>query len=67
MYVTISPVATWMNSGVTALVSGVGEGTVEVTSDSDGVVQGTFSFKGYNAEDMSTKTITEGRFKAVLD
>lgn len=66
-FITLTPVANWMNGGVTALVEGVGTGTVEVTSDSDGVVQGTFSFKGYNAEDMSMKEITEGKFKANLD
>ena len=67
MYLTLTPVATWMNGGVTALVPGVGTGTIEVTSDADGVVEGTFSFSGYNAEDMSIKEITEGKFKAILD
>lgn len=66
-YVTLTPLATWMNGGVTALVDGVGTGTIEVTSDADGVVEGTFSFKGYNGEDMTTKTITEGQFKAIID
>ena len=36
-------------------------------TDADGVVEGTFSFSGYNAEDMSIKEITEGKFKAILD
>ena len=67
MYVTLTPVATWMNGGVTALVDGVGTGTIEVTSDADGVVEGTFSFKGYNAEDMTIKEFTEGKFKAIID
>ncbi|ARV12498.1 DUF6252 family protein [Gilvibacter sp. SZ-19] len=66
-YFTVSPVAGWLNNGVTSLVDGVGAGTVEVTSDADGVVEGTFSFKGYNAEDMTMKTITEGQFKAIVD
>ena len=47
-YFTISPVAGWLNNGVTSLVDGIGSGTVEVTSDADGVVEGTFSFTGYN-------------------
>lgn len=67
MYLTLTPTATWMNSGITALVDGIGTGTVVVSSDSDGVVEGTFSFTGYNAEDMSTKEVTEGKFKANLD
>lgn len=45
-YFTVSLVAGWLNNGVTSLVDGVGTGTVEVTSDADGVVEGTFSFKG---------------------
>lgn len=66
-YFTVSPVAGLLNNGVASLVDGVGTGTVEVTSDADGVVEGTFSFKGYNAEDMTMKTITEGQFKAIVD
>lgn len=66
-YFTVSTVEGWLNNGVTALVDGIGAGTVEVTSDADGVVEGTFSFKGYNGDDETTKTITEGKFKANID
>ncbi len=65
MYITISPVATWGSSGVTS-VTGITPGTIEVTSEDGTTVEGTFSFEGYNAADMTTKNITEGKFKAVL-
>ena len=41
-------------------------GTIEVTKDDDSVVEGTFSFEGFNSE-SNKKTITEGSFKANLD
>ena len=66
-YLTLTPVAAWINNNITAVLGGIGTGTVEVTSDADGVVEGTFSFTGYNGEDMSTKEITEGSFKANID
>ncbi|MDC9723689.1 MAG: DUF6252 family protein [Urechidicola sp.] len=64
-YITISPVATWDSSGVTSII-GITPGRIEVTFDDGVTVEGTFSFEGYNAADMTTKTITEGEFKAVL-
>lgn len=66
-YITVSPVAGWVSNAVTSVVGGLTPGSITVTSDSDGVVEGTFSFDGYNADDMSTKVITEGSFKANLD
>lgn len=38
-------------------------GSVVITSDKNNVVQGTFSFDGYNEEDKTTKKITEGKFR----
>ncbi len=64
-YITISPVATWDSSGVTS-ITGIAPGTIEVTIDDGVTVEGTFSFEGYNASDMSTKNITQGEFKAML-
>ena len=65
-YITISPsVATWDSSAVSSL-AGIGPGRIEVTSDDGVTVEGTFSFEGYNASDTTTKIITEGKFKAVL-
>lgn len=61
MYVTISPVASWMST------FDIGSGTLTVTSDDGETIEGTFSFEGYNAEDMTTKNITEGSFKATIE
>ncbi len=65
MYITISPVASWSSSGVTS-VTGITPGSINVTSEDGTTVEGTFSFEGYNANDMTKITITEGKFKAVL-
>lgn len=65
-YITISPsFATWNSSGITS-ITGITPGTIEVTSDDGTTVEGTFSFEGYNASDKSKKTVTDGKFKAVL-
>lgn len=64
-YITISPVATWDSSGVTS-ITGITPGRIEVTFDDGVTVEGTFSFEGYNAADSTTKVITAGEFKAVL-
>ncbi len=66
-YLTIDPIASWASSLASAALGGLEAGTVTVTSDSDGVVEGTFSFEGYNGEDMTSKMVTEGKFKANLD
>lgn len=60
-YVTINPVATWMST------FNIGTGTLEVTLDDGNTVEGTFTFEGFNAQDQTTKNITEGQFKAVID
>lgn len=66
MYITITPtVATWSSSGVTS-VAGITPGTIEVTSDDGTTVEGTFTFEGYNGADKTSKNITNGMFKAVL-
>ena len=64
-YITINPVATWDSSGITS-ITGINPGTIEVTSDNGTSVEGTFSFEGYNASDKTTKNITAGKFKAIL-
>lgn len=61
MYVTISPVAAWTT------MFGLATGTIEITSEDGTTVEGTFSFEGYNAEDQSTKNITNGSFKAIIE
>jgi hypothetical protein len=39
-------------------------GSVTITSDDGNIIEGTLSFVGKNANDNSTKTITEGSFRA---
>ncbi len=67
MYGTASPVAAWSSNGVTFLVGGLQPGEIIITSDSDGVLEGTFSFEGYNADDQSSKMVTSGSFKVNID
>lgn len=38
-------------------------GTVTITSDANGVVEGTVVFDGYSEEKKTTKKITEGKFR----
>lgn len=60
-YLTINPVASWMST------FNIGSGTLEVTFDDGNTIEGTFSFEGFNAQDQTTKTVTEGNFKAIID
>jgi hypothetical protein len=60
-YLTLTPVAAWTST------FNIGSGTIEVTSDDGTTIEGTFSFEGFNGADQTTKTITQGNFKAVLD
>ncbi len=60
-YLTLNPVASWMST------FNIGTGTLEVTFDDGETIEGTFSFEGFNAQDQTTKTITEGNFKAVIE
>lgn len=57
-YITVNPVASWMST------FDVGSGTLEVTTDDDNTVEGAFFFEGYNADNQTTKSITNGSFKA---
>ncbi len=66
-YITIDPIAAWGSNLVSSLIGELQAGEVVITSQEDGVVEGTFSFEGYNAEDMTSKMITEGKFKANLE
>ncbi len=59
-YITL-PANSWMST------FDIGSGTVNVTSDDGTTVEGTFSFEGFNPQDQSTKSITEGSFKATID
>ena len=59
-YLTL-PANAWMST------FDIGSGTVTITSDDGTTVEGTFSFEGYNASDQTTKSITNGSFKAIID
>jgi len=39
------------------------QGIITITSDKNNVVEGTFSFNGYNKDDKTTKKFTEGKFR----
>ncbi len=41
----------------------VGTGTITITADANNIVEGTFSFEGYNNADQTTKQITAGKFR----
>jgi len=66
MYGQISPLGTWASNGVLSIV-GIQPGEIVITSDSDGVLEGTFSFEGYNGDTQTSKMVTEGSFKVNLD
>ena len=67
-YLVINPApATWASNFATAAVGTLSPGSIEITSDDGTTVEGTFSFEGYNASDMTSKMITEGSFKAKFD
>ncbi len=61
VYLTLTPVASWMST------FNIGSGTVEVTFDDGNTIEGTFTFEGFNAQNQTTKTVTQGNFKAVID
>lgn len=66
MYVSISPVGSWSSNLATAALGTLTPGTIDITKDDGSIVEGTFSFEGYNSQDTSSKNITEGKFKAEL-
>ncbi len=57
----------WASNLATAAVGGLQAGQINVTAQDENGAEGTFSFEGYNAADMSTKMITEGQFKVSFD
>lgn len=59
-YGTVNPIAAWIST------MNLGNGTIEITEETNTTIKGTFSFTGINASDgNSSKTITEGSFNAV--
>ncbi|MCW5520012.1 hypothetical protein J1N09_09195 [Aureitalea sp. L0-47] len=54
-------------SNLATSAAGIAPGTIEITVDADGKIEGTFSFEGYNAQDMTSKMITQGQFKFSID
>jgi len=59
-YLTL-PANAWMST------FDIGSGTLEVISDDGTTIEGTFSFEGFNAQAQSTKNITDGSFKAIIE
>lgn len=56
----------WGSNLATAIL-GLSPGQIVITSDANDVLEGTFSFEGYNGTDMTTKMVTAGSFKINLD
>jgi hypothetical protein len=54
-------------SDLATFAAGIGPGEIVVTVDADGKLEGTFTFEGYNAQDMTTKMVTQGQFKVTID
>ncbi|GAB5399070.1 MAG: hypothetical protein Aureis2KO_06550 [Aureisphaera sp.] len=57
----------WGSNLATAAVGGLQPGEINITKQDDDGAEGTFSFEGYNANDTSTKMITQGQFKVTFD
>jgi len=55
------------SSNLATSAAGIAPGEINITVDADGVIEGTFSFEGYNGQDMTTKNITQGEFKFNVD
>ncbi len=66
-YGKINPVVAWLSNGIAVAGNSSATGTITITAEDGSVVEGTFSFTGLNASDSSTKTISEGKFKASID
>ncbi len=66
-YIEISPIGTWGSNSATAALGTLQAGTITITSEDGVTVEGTFSFEGYNATDQTTKNVTGGKFKAIID
>lgn len=62
-YIQVSPMGSWVSNGVLATI-GIEPGEIKITKQTDTYVEGTFKFVGYHTESESTKTITEGKFRA---
>lgn len=62
-YIQINPMGAWISNGVIVPL-GLESGEIKITKETDVYVEGTFRFVGYNSETETTKTITEGKFRA---
>jgi hypothetical protein len=54
-------------SNLAVATLGLSPGEIVITSDANDVLEGTFSFEGYNGTDMTSKMVTSGSFKLNLD
>ncbi len=57
----------WLSNGIAAAGGAISAGTINVTSQDANGAEGTFSFQGYNGNNQTVKTITEGQFKITFD
>ena len=63
---TLKPaVGSWMSNQASAAFS-LPSWTINITKEDSEIVEGTFSFIGYNGQDKTTKKITEGKFKVKI-
>jgi len=57
----------WASNLATAALGTLRPGEINVTSQDETGAKGTFSFEGYNAQGMTTKNVTEGKFEVIFD
>lgn len=57
----------WGSNLASSAVGGLTPGEINITAQDDDGAEGTFSFEGYNAQDMTTKMVTQGKFKVEFD
>lgn len=62
-----STAVSWASNAIVALSGAIGPGEIVVTAEDGTMAEGTFSFEGYNGDDMTVKNITEGQFKITFD
>lgn len=67
LYLTINPINSWASNLATAAVGTLTPGTIIITTDDGNTIEGTFTFEGYNADNKTSKNISEGKFKAKID
>lgn len=57
----------WASNLATAALGTLRAGEIKVTFQDANGAKGTFTFEGYNAQNMTTKNVTEGKFEIAFD